>query len=418
MTSTGHPATTQYRTTRRRLLRGVSLAGVAGVGGVAGLGTAAAVDPTAMWVQTARLTPGQGGLFGAAVDVSGTTAVVTSRGEGAAHVYRNAGGGWVREARLLPTGAATHFGWATAVDGDTALVSDVTGTAPNGVRSGTVAVFTRSAGGWSRSATLAPATPAFGMQFGFAVALDGDTAVVGANSGMAPGVAYVFTRTGGGWRQTATLTAAGTTASHEFGHSVAVDGGTAVVGAPFSDAVTGFRTGAAYVFERGSTGAWGSPTRIAPSDLSPGAQFGRSVAVRDGTVVVGAPSADAPTVFTCGAAYVYGRSGGGWARRATLLDRAGAQMDGFGQSVAVAPGVVAVGAVGVDTAAGANAGAVCVFEGSGSTWTQTSTCTARDGAARSALGNAVALDGSVGVFGARSHAGFTGAAYVFARPAA
>ena len=93
-------------------------------------------------------------------------------------------------------------------------------------------VFTRSGGIWSQQAKL---TAADGL--GGSVALDGDTAAVGAPSddvGAHPdqGSVYVFTRSGGIWSQQAKLTAAAGAAYEYFAGEVAVDGDTVMANVP------------------------------------------------------------------------------------------------------------------------------------------------------------------------------------------
>jgi len=88
-------------------------------------------------------------------------------------------------------------------------------------------------------------------QFGYSMALSGDTLVVGAyledsnatgvggeqgnNSASESGAAYVFVRSGGLWSQQAYLKASNTGMGDGFGLSVALSGDTLVVGANFED---------------------------------------------------------------------------------------------------------------------------------------------------------------------------------------
>ena len=169
-------------------------------------------------------------------------------------------------------------------------------------------------------------------QFGYSVAVDGDTAVIGVYGDGVPdsldtlvanaGSAYVFTRnTGTGvWSEAAMLTASVPTENDHFGISVAIDGDTVVVGAhqleyPLSNIVVS-RSGAAYVFTRPS-GGWADMTQTA--ELTPGTagaagdRFGVSVAVRGDTVVVGAHQHDG----NAGAAYVFTKSGTAWVSTST-----------------------------------------------------------------------------------------------------
>ena len=145
------------------------------------------------------------------------------------------------------------FGHDVAPDGDTALIGAVHDDY-NGMFSGSAYVFTRTGGVWSEQAKLLPADGAVGDSFGNSVALDGDTVVIGAlydnANGPQSGSAYVFTRTDGVWSEQAKLLPADGAEGDNFGGDVALDGDTAVIGA-HGDDDNGDYSGAAYVFRLG-----------------------------------------------------------------------------------------------------------------------------------------------------------------------
>lgn len=165
-------------------------------------------------------------------------------------------------AKLVANDAAEAdgFGWAVAVDGDTAVVGAIQNdaTALNG---GAAYVFTRSGGTWTQRAKLTASDPAIGAAFGYSVALNGDTALIGT-----VGVgAYVFTRHGTTWTQQAKLGPGDPTVDNSFGASVALDGETVVVGALRGDN-NAFNSGLAYVFTRSGM-TWTQQARLAASDV-------------------------------------------------------------------------------------------------------------------------------------------------------
>ena len=137
-----------------------------------------------------------------------------------------------------------------------------------------------------------PPGKAAGDQFGRSVAVDGDTAVVGApstdvGSALSVGTAYVHTRGSNltdVWSEQATLTPSTRAANDQFGWSVAVDGDTAVVGAPGRLTYTG----AVYVFTRDANGNWTEATRLSIPNPQTADAFGWSVAVDGDTVMAGA----------------------------------------------------------------------------------------------------------------------------------
>ena len=266
-------------------------------------------------------------------------------------------------------------------------------------------------------AMLTAAGGAVGDYFGYSVALDGGTALVGANgAGEDCGAVYVFTGGGVTWTQVATLTAAGGASGDWFGRSVDLDGGTALVGAPMHYVDGRPEQGAAYVF----TGSGASWTQVATLTATGGTAtdwFGYSVALDDGTALLGAPQRAVDGRVDQGVAYVFTGSGSSWAQEATLTATGGAASDSFGSSVALDAGTALVGARDHDVDGHANQGAAYVFTGGGTSWTQAATLTATGGAANATFGYSVALDGGTALIGAVGHSYggqiYVGAAYVF-----
>lgn len=145
--------------------------------------------------------------------------------------------------------------------------------------------------------------------FGWTIALDGDTALIGASgdddpNGKGAGAAYVFERSNGRWEQQAKFAAGDGDAEDGFGVSVALASETALVGAPFDEDPNGTKAGSAYVFER-STGGWEQQAKLAAEDGDSEDGFGTSVALTGRTGLVGAPGDDDPNGKYAGAAYVF-----------------------------------------------------------------------------------------------------------------
>ena len=302
---------------------------------------------------------------------------------------------------ITKAGTGYEFGWSVAISGDTIAVgaydeaSSSTGvnSSPNELAPGAGAayVFARSGATWSQQAYLKPAavgTTQANDHFGNAIAVSGDTVVVGAfaedsgstginstpneSSGGGAGAAYVYARSGGVWSQQAYLKPAAvgsSQAADAFGISVAVSGDTVVVGANHESSSTlginttpndnGGSSGAVYVFIRNS-GVWSQQAYVKPSAVGTtqvGDAFGSSVALSGDTMVVGATGEDSSTTginstpnelaSIAGAAYVFTRSAGVWSQQAYLKPavvgstQAG---DQFGWSVAVSGDTVVVGA--------------------------------------------------------------------------
>jgi hypothetical protein len=266
------------------------------------------------WTQQAYLKASNtnaGDVFGFSVAMSGETVVVgawqedsnatgvngdqsnnSANTSGAAYVFVRSGANWTQQAYLKAsnTEASDGFGLSVAASGNTIAIgahqeaSNATGV--NGDQSnnsaglaGAAYVFVRSGTSWTQQAYLKASNTDAVDNFGYSVAVSGETVVVGAygedsnatgitgdqsnNSATNAGAAYVFVRSGTSWAQQAYLKASNTGAGDFFGFVVAVSGGTVVVSAIREDSgaigINGDQSnngttnsGAAYIFTSSS----------------------------------------------------------------------------------------------------------------------------------------------------------------------
>jgi len=267
----------------------------------------------------------------------------------------------------------------------------------------------------AQQAKLAAPVPVYNGEFGYSLAVDGDTAVVGMPN-TDTGEAYVFVRDGGAWNLQATLAASDGQIDDGLGHSVAIYGDTAVVGAP----ATATRTGAAYVFVRNGT-TWSQQAKLVSPDSESAQFFGRSVAVAGDTAVVGSPMASHAGVAETGVAYVFVRKGSNWSKQARLLASAPEAFSNFGNSLAITGNALIAGAANADVGGLRDTGAAYVFVRTGTAWSEQAKLTAADRAAEDNFGYSVAISGNTAVAGAPGADGTEnenpgmGAAYVFDR---
>ncbi len=368
---------------------------------------------------------GAGDGFGFSVAVDGDTLLIGAYrhdaggpDRGAVYVFERMANAWTQTAKLTANDGVDldRFGHAVALDGDTALVGapfhDV-----GGGNEGAAYVFRRTAGGWTQVAKLVADDAAPGDQLGHAVALDGDLAIAGAPYASPvssqEGAAYVFGRTGATWTQAAKLVAEDAGESDAFGWAVALDGGTAAVGAP--NGGDGPNRGAVYVFEV-EAGAWPQAARLVADDAADGDALGEAVALDGDVLLVGAPLVDT-TIGNEGAVYVFARSGAVWHPSARLVSPSPGADHVFGSAVAIRGTFAAIGEpqAKID---GVGIGAAHVFERAGGTWPALASFAAPDPSFDDIFGHAVALDGAHAVVGAPRVDGAIaneGAAYVFAR---
>ena len=183
-----------------------------------------------------------------------------------------------------------NLGFAVAVYGDNALVGAHLSDAA-GPDSGAVYLFTRIGNNWIEELQLLPNDIGVGDEFGYAVALAGKTALIGSpkeNRNMENmGAAYVFVETQEDWVQQAKLTATDGAAGDEFGGAVAIHDDTAIVGAwkddhplvdPDQDPALQADKGSAYSFLRDGL-SWVEKRRIVSAGTNPSDLFGASVAI-------------------------------------------------------------------------------------------------------------------------------------------
>jgi len=194
--------------------------------------------------------------FGVAVALSHDTAVVGAYRDngatGSAYVFVRNGDEWILQDKLSAGDATTgdYFGFSVSIEDDVVMVGAYGDDTPAGVDAGSVSVFLRNAGHWQQQAKLVAADAAAGDYFGASVALSGGSALMGAvlddgPGGNQSGSAYVFVGSGGNWNQQAKLTAHDATTEDRFGYTLALEGDTALVGAYADDTARGADAGSA-----------------------------------------------------------------------------------------------------------------------------------------------------------------------------
>ncbi len=465
------------------------------------------IDPTAQQAYIKSSNPEVFDVFGFALAMSGDTVVVGAYGEdssssgvngsqtnnslplsGAAYVFVRSGSTWTQQAYLKASnpGFEDEFGRVIAISGNTIVIgvpmedSTVTGinNTPNdlGNNSGAAYVFVRNGTTWSQQAFLKASNTGNVDRFGIAVAISGDTIIVGApgeasgagnpngtiddNSVSFSGAAYVFVRSGTTWTQQAFLKASNLGAFDNFGNSVAIDGQTAIVGAigeaSNSPGVNGNQSnnaasasGAAYVFVRSGT-VWSQQAYLKASNTESGDEFASAMALSGDTAVIAASREDSNatgvngdqtnnSANSSGAAYVFTRSGTSWSQQAYLKASNTRANATFATSVAIDGNVIVVGSQSESSGAvGINgdqsnttkpaSGAAYVFLRSGTSWAQLDYLKASNTQISYNFGNSVAIVGNTVVVGSpneasnssgingnqtNTSAGSSGAAYAF-----
>lgn len=340
-----------------------------------GTGAVHAADPGGFISQEAALFPPVGANaaeFGGAVALGGNTVFVGTHTDGSP-IF---GGGtvfvfdvsntnpysWSLSKQIVsPDGPQLdEFGYALAICGDILAISAPRSPNPE-VTGGAVYLFARDLGGsgnWGFLTKLTSPTGSVGDWFGISLAMDQDLLVVGARSENAPqsasGAAYIFGRNVGGanhWGLVKRLVPQDGSANDNFGISVAIDGGRVVIGAYDDDTGGLLDSGSAYVFERDRGGAnnWGQAVKLVAPDAGFRDRFGNAVAIGGDAIVVGASLDDElGTDSDTGSAYLFKQDAGGigqWGFVQKLLPPDLAPADRFGFSIAMTLEAVVISSI-------------------------------------------------------------------------
>ncbi len=375
-------------------------------------------------IESTKLFPSDGSAddaFGISVAADGNLAVVgayqndtSGLNSGAAYVYERFGSQWFERQKLTPSDGAAgdQFGRSVAVQGNTIVV----GSYYDDSSRGSAYIFTPTDSGWTQQQKLTAPDAAANDRFGVSVAIDNNTIVIGAyRRASNTGCAFVFTRNGSAWDFQQTLTASDAQTGEYFGYTVAIDGNTIIVGAYYGDISGVVDAGKAYVYQReGST--WTEQCILHASDYTEYDHFGYSIAIDSNFAVIGAYEGKSDTITGSGAAYVFENTGSSWVERQKLIDsNAPAYGEDFGWSAAMTNGTIFVGSP-FDYFDGNQVGAVYEFIRDGEVWIPNGRLMAGDPNIADRFGASLALSGGNLFIGAtynKNNDANTGSTYVF-----
>jgi hypothetical protein len=275
---------------------------------------------------------------------------------------------------LPPTYQVTGcFGNEVALQGNHLLIGayGINNKAPG---SGVVYYYHFNGSQWELLQTLSASDAGGGDRFGHSIAIDGNTAVIGApgsSNSRHPGKAYIFRLNNMTWTEETHFTLSERISMHPaFGWDVAVQNNLVAVSALYANSSKP-QTGKVILY-RNMQGNWKTETELAPADGNKWDLFGTDIAIDDERVLVGAPNnaGIGTTGKKTGAAYLFHHPGTNWIQQSKLTGDAGSNShDDFGVAVSLDNNLLVIGA-GQDDFMGKNTGAAYVFEFTGNSWTQ------------------------------------------------
>lgn len=359
-------------------------------------------------------------FFGGALAIAGDTLLVGAerrddgaKNAGAAYVFVRRGQQWVEEQKMLAADgkADDDFGSAVALGRGFAVI----GASHHGARAehaGAAYVFAKAGEGWKQEQKLLASDGRGGDFFGQAVAVSGSTVLVGASGqdglGKNSGAVYVFDRRGNQTVETQKLLASDGRERDTFGRALALSGDTALVGAN-AHWLDDKETGAAYVFVRRGE-RWVEEARLSASDKRNGDMFGVEVALDGDTALVSARGREVPGRSN-GSVFVFLREQGKWVEQQQLVPKQPTPDESLGWRLAIAGNVALVSSIDRESK-----GAVRVFVRRGQSFVEEQKLLASDGAPYDFFGQSLARFDVGLVIGAHNHAAsapMSGAAYSF-----
>jgi len=228
------------------------------------------------------------------------------------------GTAWQTDAVLSPQDANSddYFSYRMALDGEWLFVSDLSDYPAE--NQGTVSVYRKNSGQWSKVASLQPADAASMDWFGESLDMAGTRAAIGAPYAGNSGKVYIYDLVNGSWINTATITPALGQNGDAFGGTVALQGNELLVGAPGTDGAGINGTGGAvYQFEFDGS-QWQEVGQFRPVIETSSSAFGTSLQ-REGDRLLVCDPADNEMETAAGAAYVFEKIGGQWQQAAKIV---------------------------------------------------------------------------------------------------
>jgi hypothetical protein len=374
------------------------------------------------WKHNTKLIASNGGVtdvFGSSIAISGNMAIIgawedvfwgENHRSGKAYIYtQSSNGTWSETSRLLPPAEneKKRFGYSVDMEEDISVVG-----APHESPNGAVYLFKKSANGtWSQFQKLTPPVGGSGDEFGTSVSIKGSTVVVGSpeddDRGSNSGSVYLFQKEGNGtWSQKQKLTLSSASSDANFGVSLDLGDGILMV----SDDKTYGRS--VHVYSRSSDGNWSFVQTLSASGNG-SQEFGNTLSIDGKRVLIGGT----------GAAYVFEeQSNGTWSQVDKLLSpypHSGYDLSLFGRYVSLHGNVALIGSPESDEK-GTNAGAAHLFvQQEDGAWSLEQTFLAYDGERSDRFGTTVAVGQGFALLGATGdsdNGSRSGSVYIFKSP--
>ncbi|MCH2141946.1 MAG: FG-GAP repeat protein [Phycisphaerales bacterium] len=356
--------------------------------------------------------PAQYGGYGSEVSLDGDTLVVCAPGNdtygldaGICWVLtRDWSGAFSEQQVIVGSDIAwfERFGYSATVHGDLMVIGARAKVVDGLVDAGAVYVFERMSGTWQETAILTAPVPQQGAVYGWSVDTDGESIIVGARmTDNELGAAWVYVQDStGDWEVQGTLMGDIIDEGDQFGFSVAIQGDTALAGAPYVNTCGGNnRCGGVVVFQRDGT-TWSQSEMLVPDDIAYEDYFGWDCDLdEEADRIVATSIYDDTNGNQSGCGYIWDLQNGSWVQTAKLLPSDGETQDQCGKQCEIDGDMVVISSwYGND-----DKGEAWAWQLNGDAWTEVAMLRASDGGGTDIFGRSVTLDGETAVVGADWH---------------
>jgi len=294
--------------------------------------------------------------------------ILSSSSQGSAYIFVRNGTVWSQQQKITASDGSSNdvFGSSVSISGDNVIVGADGDAIGANTGQGSAYIFVRNGTSWSQQAKLIASDGAVNDYFGYSVSISGDYALVGSygddiSSLSDRGSAYIFFRTGTSWAQQQKLTASDGAQNDQFGFAVSISGDYAVVGSPKATVATSLLQGTAYIFFRSGT-SWTLQQKLIASDGSTIDEFGSSVSISGDNLLIGSYRDQIGGEESQGSAYIFTRSNTVWNQQSKLIASDGSRTDGLGISVGISGNYLIIGASGDNVNNNTRQGSAYIFK--------------------------------------------------------
>ncbi|MES2778222.1 MAG: hypothetical protein V4722_28865 [Bacteroidota bacterium] len=347
--------------------------------------------------------------FGNSVAIAGGYAIIgtpgdavgANTGQGSVSIYQNDGSGWILMQKLTDaTGAADdNFGISVNISGNYVIVGAPNDDIGPNVNQGSASIYKYVGASWVLMQKITDAGGAANDNFGISVAISGNYALagsrnddMGANSNQ--GSASFYQYDGANWILTQKSAEPGGAANDNYGNSVSMSGGFAVIGVP-GDGVTvsGINHGSAIIYQYNGTTGWNLTQKLTTNTGANSEFFGTSVSISGNYFIGGALRADVGANTDQGSCCIFQFNGSNWMLMQKIYDHYGEASDAFGSAVSISGDYAIVGTPFTYVTNKINHGSATIYQRIGMGWQKLQFIIDPGGLEHNFTGNAVAVDG-------------------------